>query len=167
MKNTLAILGLLIFCLVSCQKFEEGRNFRLRTVKQILCKNIWTLSSSYFGDGSSTEREIESFIIDFKKDGTFMSKISVNRGSEDEQNSPEYKSYPGFYSYIENTVIEGTWEFSDKDKSFISIYFNGVEEPFKINSLEKYFLKLSHQVVTDFGTEVFTFSEEKDENILL
>jgi hypothetical protein len=163
MKNTLAILGLLIFCLVSCQKFEEGRNFRLRTVKQILCKKSWTLFGTFFEQDTQSTREVSVFNIKFNKDETCTYQVLVRRGSEGEQNAPDYVPYPGFYVYTEKTVFESTWRFDKNDKSIIYIDFEGSEEKFTINSLDRHSLSLKINVKNEALIEGFHFEPTLDQ----
>jgi hypothetical protein len=147
----------LTISLVSCQKFEEGRNFRLRTVKQMLCKKSWTLFGSFFEQGNPSEKELSVFNVKFEKDGTCTYQISIDRGSEDEQNEPDYVPYAGFYEYTEETVFTSTWRFDENDKSIVYIDFEGNEEKFTINLMDKLSLYLKINVKSNTLTEVIQF----------
>jgi hypothetical protein len=153
----LIIIGGLV--LSSCQKFEDGKNFRLRSVKQILCKNTWKLGASNF-DGDSFDYEtINLFDLKFNKDGTCTYKVSIFRNELDQDN-PNYKPYQGFYQYAEDTLITSIWKFPNQDKSTIVITMDGYDERFYITRLSRYALDINNKVDGTDLSEFMYFSRD-------
>lgn len=158
----------LFFCGVlfsSCQKFENGKNFRLRSVKQILCKNEWKLTNSNFEGATSDYEFIEMFEIKFNKDGTCRYKVKIHRDEKD-QSQPDYKPYQGFYIYDEDIEIESTWRFPTHDKSTFIIEMENTDVRFYMDFFDRRSMTVYNNVEgADVIEYMFFFNEKEYEKI--
>ncbi|MFT7344812.1 MAG: hypothetical protein ACI9XP_001401 [Lentimonas sp.] len=151
MKNALSLALLCFLFFPSCKKFEDGQNFRLRTAKQILCKNQWELySSNYEGStvlgGYKSVEKLNRMDIKFNKNGSFTLIAAVYKANDSEKNEPNYEPYQGFYLDEDNVNIAGSWEFDSKDKTKINLSYNNQIVPFEISYLSRFSLTLKFKM---------------------
>ena len=101
--TSFAVLSL-VFVLASCNKYEEGANFSLRSAKARLV-NTWTLQKTITTVGTLTsESTSDNVTMDIKKDGTYALS----------------GTYFGF------TVTDnGTWEFNSDKTGLVTTDSNG------------------------------------------
>lgn len=140
----------IICVLFSCTKYDQNSNFRLRSVKHILCKNSWKLSwyrsydtvEDFEKDEWNPETGyIDTFNIHFDKNGSFTSAVKV-KSKKGLVANPDEAGYSGFYEYSDS--LQGNWRFEKGDKTTIYLNMEGVDEKFEIVELNKGFLKFIH-----------------------
>lgn len=108
MKKTIILFSFLfasILVFQSCNKYEDGPSFSLRSASGRLC-NTWTIDKVYVADVDVTTGYVTSFkdlVMTFKKDNTYTKSFTDQNGA--------------------TNSIEGTWAFSNDNVNLtISIY---------------------------------------------
>ena len=86
----------LIFVVASCNKYEEGANFSMRTAKARLA-NTWTISKITYTSGSTTTTGTGTTgTVIISKDGTWTSTLTFT-----------------FFGQQTTNTESGTWQFND------------------------------------------------------